>query len=525
MPDRKFPIVGDQVPPMLGRGSAMQRIVAALSKPTPDHLQVVGPRFAGKTVFLHELARRVRSAGKPYTAIILWDLGHQTPGTDEDFMQRFARELANALSVNHPDYADHLRTVIGNPFRDIAEVLDALEGDGGKVLAILDGFDKALSNGRLTRNLWDQFRELAAKPSLRLVTASRNTLRELIRNPEAQTSDFWNIFDPTPVRIGCFNEADIDAVLAQVTHIRLSTGARTELSNATNGFPVMVLEVINVLFAEGGSGEVSHQALADACSKAYPMLRDKIESMWADCSSTAHDLLARVLREGAVLYGPGMAADANLIVERGFAIVSGNKLQRPNRLLTKFFDDQPSEGSALARLFAAEDDYKLHLKEALLHRVHQIVGLDSTLRRYLERSAADLPEYPDVLLSNVRGIVDRAFELIWQAELVRKAIPSDWISLWKYNNERNIEELQTTFPQGIQRVRLLNLMTGTEKSPPRAKRVSKSTHVLMSAAHGFANFGQHMEGEVVTGGTAYAALHLSIELAASLSRDLTKPLV
>jgi hypothetical protein len=77
-------------------------------------------------------------------------------------------------------------TLQDNPYREIAEVLDALKDEGGKVLAIMDGFDKPLSGGHLTRNLWDQLRELALKPSLRLVTASRRTLR----HPDAQTSDF-----------------------------------------------------------------------------------------------------------------------------------------------------------------------------------------------------------------------------------------------------------------------------------------------------------------------------------------------
>ncbi len=181
MPEYKFPILGATVPPMLGRAAIMNRMVAALTKPVPSHLQVVGPRFAGKTVILHELAGRLRSAGKPYTAILVWDLGHQTPATDEEFMQRLAHELAGALVKNHADYAEHLKSAGESAYQDIAEVLDALNKDDGKVLAILDGFDKPLSNGQLTRNLWDQLRELAQKPSLRLVTSSRRTLRDLIR--------------------------------------------------------------------------------------------------------------------------------------------------------------------------------------------------------------------------------------------------------------------------------------------------------------------------------------------------------
>jgi hypothetical protein len=132
----------------------------------------------------------------------------------------------------------------------------------------------------------------------------------------------------------------------------------------------------------------------------------------------------------------------------------------------------------------------------------------------------DLPAHPDVFLSNIRGIVDQALALIWDAETPNKRIPSEWMAIWKRNNERNAEDWETRFPQGVHRLRLLNLMTGTEKSDPCAKFVSKSTYVLMNSAHAFGDFGQHQEGEKVNPGTAYAALLLCVELSASLTREL-----
>ncbi|WP_284448259.1 hypothetical protein [Pseudoxanthomonas mexicana] len=216
MPDSRFPILGTTVPPMLGRVAILQKMIGSLTKATPDHLQMVGPRFAGKTVVLHELAARLRKMGSPYSAIVLWDLGHQTPRSDGVFMQNLARELSAALASGFAVYAEHLKNVQGNPYQEIAEVLDSLKEEDVKVLLIMDGFDKPLSNGQLTRNLWDQLRELALKSSLRLITASRRTLRDLIRNPDAQTSDFWNIFDPTPVRVGCFDEGDLADIMATV---------------------------------------------------------------------------------------------------------------------------------------------------------------------------------------------------------------------------------------------------------------------------------------------------------------------
>jgi hypothetical protein len=509
---------------MLGRVAILQKMTAALTKTTPDHLQVVGPRFAGKTVLLHELATRLRQTGSPYTAVVVWDLGHQTPGTDALFMQRLARELSAALRTSHPDYAEHLRSYQANPYQDIAEVLNALKDEGAKVLAIMDGFDKPLSNGQLTRNLWDQLRELALSTSLRIVTASRRTLRDLIRHPDAQTSDFWNIFDPTPVRVGCFDENDLTSVLATMPDLQLAAGAQTELWNSSNGFPVLVLGVLNALCDTVTAGVVSPETIRAACDSAYPTLRDELDTLWIDCAPSCHDLMRRVLEEGFVARTGIAVADAETLTERGFVQSVANKLQRPSRLLGRYIGEQPDEGSALVRLFGDADAYRKNLKGVLERRLLQLNGIDSTLKRYLERGTEDLPDHPDVFLSNVRGIVNQAFELIWRGELADKRIPSEWMAIWKRNDERRIDEWETTFPQGVHRVRLLNLMTGSDKSAPCAKYVTKGTYVLMNAVHAFGDFGQHQEGAPIDPGTGYSVLHLCVELAAALTRELPRGL-
>ena len=257
----------------------------------------------------------------------------------------------------------------------------------------MDGFDKPLSGGKLTRNLWDQLRELALKPSLRLVTASRRTLRDLIRNPDAQTSDFWNIFEPSPVRVGCFDDGDLTAVLAQVPDLQLSGGAKTELWNASNGFPVIVLEVLNALCELGKTGEINPDAIQTACEVAFPWLRDKIDSLWADCSPSCQDLLRRVLEERALARSGIPNVDVDTLTERGFVYQVGNRLERPNRLLGKYLGEQPNEDSAMARLFGAVETYQQHFKGALERRIAQINSIDETLRRYLERVAGLLLRY------------------------------------------------------------------------------------------------------------------------------------
>ena len=132
----------------------------------------------------------------------------------------------------------------------------------------------------------------------------------------------------------------------------------------------------------------------------------------------------------------------------------------------------------------------------------------------------ELPEFPKVFFSNIRGVVDRALEMIWNAELDQRRIPLEWFSVWRFNGESKADEWLTRFPQGGQRLRLLDLMTGTQRCGPCAKYVTKSTYVLANAVQGFGDFGQHQEDSPIDPGTAYSGLHLCIELAAAITREL-----
>ena len=208
-------------------------------------------------------------------------------------------------------------------------------------------------------------------------------------------------------------------------------------------------------------------------------------------------------------------------MSRGLASEIGGTLQRPNRILKKYLDEHEIEGGALARLFNDVEGYQRNFKGVLERRIGQLHNLDPELRKFLLRAVEDLPNHPNVFLTNVRGIVNRALDLIWDAELEgKRRIPSEWYAIWKHNKERGIEEWQTAFPQGGARVRLLGLMTGNQKSDACAKYVGRATYALVNAAYTFGDLGQHQEGTVVYLGAAYSALHLCIELAAALAREL-----
>ena len=86
MSDMCFPILGTNIPTAIGRQNIIERMKASLTKPLPDHLQVTGARFAGKTVVLHELVNILSQDKNTYISVLMWDLGHKTPATDEQFL-------------------------------------------------------------------------------------------------------------------------------------------------------------------------------------------------------------------------------------------------------------------------------------------------------------------------------------------------------------------------------------------------------------------------------------------------------
>lgn len=518
MINRRFPITGNESK-LIGRLNILDEILTAITKPVPDHIQVVGPRYSGKTVILKKLKEIVISEDRSeYSCVLLWDLGHITPKSDLEFLSQFATNLSEAIKDKFPDYSEHLKSSKDTFQQDIAEVLDALN-DETKILVIFDGFDKALSSDKLTRNLWDQLRELAQNKSLTLITASRKSLRELIRNPEAQTSDFWNIFLSTPIRVDCFDENEISDILTNHCQVEFDKGALTELINGTNGSPVVLLEVLNYLLDGHDYSKVTNALVQEAVVGSFESVQNYIDDLWHDCSPTTQDTI-RLLVEESEIQG-ACQSDKTSIVEKGFARPSGSKLIKPSRILQTYLGGLANEKGAIDRLFSNEEAFAQNFNHVLSKRLSQISNIDHDLNRYLQRSMEDLPNHPSVCLSGIRGILDKCFDIIWNAEFGGKVIPDGHFDTWNYHKEHeSLQEFKTSFPQGAKRLKLLKALTTPERSNPLSKVVSKSTYVAINALYPFGDFGQHQEGEYISLQMVYSSIFLAVELVASLQNDL-----
>ena len=130
----------------------------------------------------------------------------------------------------------------------------------------------------------------------------------------------------------------------------------------------------------------------------------------------------------------------------------------------------------MLRLFGSAEAFKRNARQILERRLSHLNELDSTLRRYIARSIEDLPHHPELCISNVRGIIDCALDLSWAAELgANEVIPPEYFKYWEDSREKGAEAFWSgKFPskRGDQ-VRLPHLLTGTEKSAPKARAVSR----------------------------------------------------
>lgn len=523
MPDKIFQIFGATVPRLLGRQAIMDRLWSSLTKPTPDFLQMVGPRFSGKSVILQALAEKMANGVATYNAVILWDLGHETPESDEGFMRSLRDQLVKALESVAPEYATYLRDVPGNPHKEIAEVFDECKGRGIRVLMLWDSFDEPLRLGKLSRNLWDQLLTIASGPSLRIVTASRRPLHELLRDQGSAGSKFWGIFDMTPVRVECFDDNDIKAVMLMVPNLVFNAGAQTELLNWSGAFPPLVLSLLNALHLKDAKGTVDAGAVNACADRMNDDLSGLIGKLWNDCPASSKDLYRGAIEAKGIEMPNYNHPDLAYLKERGFTRYIGGKVLSNCRFLEKHLLGHSDETGSMSRMFGTVENYFINSRPLLERRLAHIKRLDLTLRRFIERGIEDIPDHPDVCLQNVRGIVDKAIDLIWDAELGKnRHIPSDWFAVWKYCGETGPDRWNEQFPAGNRayQLGLLHLMTGTTKSARKAAHVTKNTYYLVNAAHGFGNFGQHPEGAKIDVGVAFAALCVCVELAASIEREL-----
>ena len=261
-----------------------------------------------------------------------------------------------------------------------------LSDEGIRVLVVLDGLEKSLASGSFTRNLWDFLAELGRKNCLRYVTVSRGKPHSLVRDPASAVSDFWDIFDQTPVSVGSFDDDDLDQVIGRLPDVRLDAGARTELLNWTNGFPPLVLLVLNEL-VECGEQKCDSTLIAAAATRAKESVEATLDRLWRELPETAKELQRAVIEERQTATARWPNRDIEGLVERGFVVRQGaDRLHRPNKLLTQFLAGADTADGSLRRLFGTESAYLVNARAALELRLGSSRSATSRGHARLRRS-------------------------------------------------------------------------------------------------------------------------------------------
>ena len=529
MTENPYQVLGASVPSMLGRAALVARIERHLLKPSPDHVSVVGPAHYGKSVLLRHLADKHREGSNKYLTTVHIDLRRDTPTSDDAFKRRLAREISAALQPLHQDLSELLAFEDEGIHELLVLVLDDLAKSDARLLVVLDGFDYALAGAGLTRNLWDQLRSLAQKTSLRFVTGSRRPLRELCRTEESRTSDFWEIFYDTPIRVAALEDADWDAFLQPLVDAGcvVDDSARKEVVNWTGGVPLLVCALLQKLWEQHrGASQLSKREIDRVAGELLGERRELLAELWDDCGAelradlgalVAADIQLTDLSEGR----------RRALESRGFGRILRNRLRYSCRLMQLYAEERAPALADLMRLLGTAAGFEMHIRSLLELRISQVAapGVDRDLFQSVSNAVRDIDPDPKHALIWIRSIADRALALIWDAELQPdRMLPQEWLDEWRYAGVKNLPEDEGKLPHGSgMQCGVLRLITGTDRIRRQSRHVTKTTSLLVDHLQSVGSFGQHLKDfpeANVSIGFAASSVVSAISLVESLTADL-----
>lgn len=521
-----FPILGTEEVPLVGRDKIVKQIWSDLTKVTPANLSIVGPRYIGKSVVVNTIAELARTDdASPYKLVVYWELGYAPPQSDDEFISQLCDQLLSVMGdTAFQEPRDYLRA--DKTFGTLKEVMDLLQSDDANVLMIWDGFDKPLSQGKLTGGLFGNLRDLFNGKKHKIVTATRATQTQLARNKQVEDSPFWNMFDVTPVRIGPFSDTDVAAAL-EVAGLAGNGGGMKDLFNWTGHHPVLLLSTLNRL-GEMGAKEFTNAHVNEAAKHVSDELQEFLGRLWESFDTDARKVFYS-LSEGDVENDRIGKPESKFLVAGGFAAKDGKKHSCTCRLLSEHVEGTKDGASAVGQLFGEWENYRNEIRTILELRLGQIPIFDRGLNRLVKRAIEDIPDYPNYCLNNLTSIEEEALDFIWKYEFDGGMVPKSVIAYWTTDartKDNIISDLMAkddwrTPKDRFKQLALLQRLTGSKADfEPKAAHVSKDTYVLLNAIHQFRNRSEHADGQPIHEGVAVSALLLCIELLSCLAREI-----
>jgi hypothetical protein len=384
---------------------------------------------------------------------------------------------------------------------------------------VMDGFDHVLGNTGISRNTWDTLRSFAQLTSLRLVTGSRQKLRELCKTEDSVTSDFWEVFNPNPLRVGRFEDHDWEGFLEpfKARGIQFDGSAQKEIINRTGGIPVLAAALLHLVYESARDGSTVSKSDIDGFAVTIAEeRRDVIADLWDDCTSEIQAELADLQSRRELPLSEVNEERRREMDLRGLAKTVGNSLKTGSTLIGNYAQQQSSGLESMRRLFGDRERFSKNSRSMVELRLLQVRVVDVDLVNIVMKAIRDLNNPPDSI-AWARRVANRTFQLIWNKELPEGEISLSWVAdLRDAGRDRRI-------PTGGGACRLLQLATGTDTVPRLTKYVSKRTYALLNFIQSVGDHGQHLKDDEVTWSYATSFCFAAVELCESLARDFDRP--
>ena len=498
----------------LGRSSIVEQINGKLER---THVSIVGPHDIGKTCLLLHLAE-VNADENTFSDIAFWDMHHPIVTNDEEFYRALADVFSSAISNPTYDASNYFFTNQNQTYRGISEFFDFVAENNDRILIVLDSMDDAISSGSITVDVWNNMCALSDKKSVTFLTGSRKRLYELCDTRELRGSHFWERLKD-PIEVGALNESQIDEFLAPLEEIAtIESGGRKEILNWTGGIPSLLLRICGCLYDEASAGttQISNGTVNSVANTCATDAVHDLRPIWEECSTAAQGIYIKLVETGETLLADAGEPGRELIL-RGLGKVEGNKIKPSCRLLEDYSKSQETGMTPIRALFQEDEDYARNLQSLVTVRLQNLVCPDGILRDAVEDAIKDVGN-PNVCIRRVRGILDSAFEVIWQVEA-----PDGLVKDWGVSDDDLPEPgraIPSDFSDQLRMIRKI-LERRTDWEP---EKINRKISCLLSYSHTIGNFGQHQRGsdrqieEVSTNFSAsycLIALQLIEELAAA----------
>lgn len=519
-----YSCTGTSIPTMFGRKKIFTKICEILSRTTPHHVSVIGPKLYGKTVLLSHLTKHLRSNEGVFASVYI-DLRHHTPQSDTEFRRVLADRLIDTFQSLNREYSDTLRESDDETIPDIINyILGELSESKKRLVIIFDAFENLPLGISISPNLLDQLRSFATdNTSLCMVIGSRLRLRELCKTEESRTSDFWRIF-VEPVQVGAFEDSDFDLILQpfEDRKITFEQGAKTELKAQTGGVPLFVAGILKDLYE--GCSDNSRVTQADIVAAARADRCDAVNDLWQDCEQELRNLLVNAAAGEATAdsYSTTLIDQA---AQRGFAQKEGSKIKISCRIIGEHAKSQATKVHDMNRLFAKREDFESNAKRLLELRLAQTTKEFLQLINTVKITINNMDDGPAIVLNNARMIRDDALKVICSKEGLTPggALPTGWHeTLLEQANDRDKDRLTNIFPTDCgNQIRVLSWLSGCDSRYKNklTKTISRQSFYILRNIHEFGGFLNHRNGEEPSVGTAILLCLTAIELLDSLARD------